>query len=169
MQIGDSAAKPKALIARARTMVWTLMINLVVAMTTTGSRFSGYQTSNRFFQASQRLRGLARRSSALEHPGRSIAARAHDSRLSHTKLRRYPEILNPNGHKLGGSGTAGGYHLDHIFPISTCWEYKVPEVDASDVRNLQVIAWLVNLSRGSGIRLERLVGWPYPGKKSAGY
>jgi hypothetical protein len=68
----------KALIAHARTMVWTLMINLVMAMTTTGSRFSGYQTSNRFFQASRRLRGLARRSSALEHPGRSIAARAHD-------------------------------------------------------------------------------------------
>jgi hypothetical protein len=47
MQIGNNPAKPKALIARARTMVWTLMINLVVAM--------------------QRLRGLARRSSALEH------------------------------------------------------------------------------------------------------
>jgi hypothetical protein len=41
MQIGNNPAKPKALIARARTMVWTLMINLVVAMTTTGSRFSG--------------------------------------------------------------------------------------------------------------------------------
>jgi hypothetical protein len=83
-------------------------------------------------------------------------------RLSHANLRRYPEVLNPNGHKLGGSGTARGYHLDHIIPISTCWEYKVPEVDASDVRNLQVIPWLVNLSRGSGIRLEQLVGWPYP-------
>ena len=32
MQIGNNPAKPKALIARARTMVWTLMINLVVAM-----------------------------------------------------------------------------------------------------------------------------------------
>ena len=86
-------------------------------------------------------------------------------RLSHTNLRRYPEILNPSGHKLGGSGTARGYHLDHIIPISTCWEYKVPEVHASDVRNLQVIPWLVNLSRGSGIRLEKLVGWPHPRKK----
>jgi hypothetical protein len=86
-------------------------------------------------------------------------------RLSHANLRRYPEVLNPNGHKLGGSGTAGGYHLDHIISISTCWEYKVPEVDASDVRNLQVIPWLVNLSRGSDIRFEKLVGWPYPRKR----
>jgi hypothetical protein len=82
-------------------------------------------------------------------------------RLSHANLRRYPEILNPNGHKVGGSGVSGAYQLDHIVPISTCWEYKVPEVSASDVRNLQVIPWLVNLSRGSGIRFEKLVGWPY--------
>src|SRR5215470_8681164 len=46
----------------------------------TGSRFSGDRTSYRSFQASKRLRGLAGRSSALEHPGRSIAARAHDSK-----------------------------------------------------------------------------------------
>jgi len=83
-------------------------------------------------------------------------------RLSHRNLRRYPEILNPNGHKVGGSGVSGAYQLDHIVPISTCWEFDVPEVSASDVRNLQVIPWLVNLSRGSGIRLEQLIGWPNP-------
>jgi len=86
-------------------------------------------------------------------------------RLSHANLRRYAEILNPNGHKVGGSGVSGAYQLDHIVPISTCWEFEVPEVSASDVRNLQVIPWLVNLSRGSGIRLEQLVGWPYPRKR----
>ena len=89
-------------------------------------------------------------------------------RLSHGNLRRYPEILNPNGHKVGGSGVSRAHHLDHIIPISTCWEYQVPEVSARDVRNLQVIPWFVNLSRGSGIRLEQLVGWPYPRKKRAG-
>jgi hypothetical protein len=81
-------------------------------------------------------------------------------RLSHVNLRRNPEILNPNGHKIGGSGVSGAYQLDHIVPLSTCWEYKVPEDKASDIRNLQVIPWLLNLSRGSGIRLEQLVGWP---------
>jgi hypothetical protein len=86
-------------------------------------------------------------------------------RLSHANLRRYPEILNPKGRKLGGSGTAGAYQLDHIVPISTCWEFNVPEVGASDVRNLQVIPWFVNLSRGSGISIEQLVGWPYPRKR----
>jgi hypothetical protein len=90
-------------------------------------------------------------------------------RLSHTNLRRYPEILNPHGHKVGGSGVSRAYHLDHIVPISTCWEYQVPEISASDVRNLQVIPWFVNLSRGSGIRLEQLVGWPFPRKGRARY
>ena len=52
-------------------------------------------------------------------------------------------------------GVSRAYHLDHIVPISTCWEYQVPEVSASDVRNLQVIPWFVNLSRGAGIRLGR--------------
>src|SRR5262249_6388216 len=46
---------------------------------TIGSQFSGYQTSNGFFQATKRLGCLARCSSALEHPSRSIAARAHGS------------------------------------------------------------------------------------------
>jgi hypothetical protein len=90
-------------------------------------------------------------------------------RLSHANLRRYPEILNPNGHKVGGSGVRGAYQLDHIVSLSTCWEYEVPEVIASDVRNLQVIPWLVNLSRGSGIRLEQLRGWPRRRRMRAGY
>jgi hypothetical protein len=86
-------------------------------------------------------------------------------RLSHVNLRRQPEILNPNGHQIGGSGVFGAYQLDHIISISTCWEYQVPEVSASDVRNLQVIPWFVNLSRGAGISLEQLVGWPFPRKR----
>ena len=85
-------------------------------------------------------------------------------RLSHANFRRYPQILNPKRHKVGSAGVSGAYQLDHIVQISTCWEYEVPEVSASDVRNLQVIPWFVNLSRGSGIRLEKLVGWPYPVK-----
>jgi hypothetical protein len=105
---------------------------------------------------------LVRLAKAEEHYGNRVR------RLSHANLRRYPEILNPNGYKVGGSGVSGAYQLDHIVSISTCWEYEVPEVSASDLRNLQVIPWLVNLSRGSGIRLEQLVGWPYPrkGKRS---
>jgi hypothetical protein len=83
-------------------------------------------------------------------------------RLSRANLRRYPEILNPHGHKLGRSGVAGAYQLDHIVPVSVCWEYRVPEGSASSPRNLQVVPWLVNLSRGSGIAIEDLVGWPYP-------
>jgi hypothetical protein len=89
-------------------------------------------------------------------------------RLSRANLRRHPEIVNPRGHILGRSGVADAYQLDHIVPVSVCWEYCVPEENASSLRNLQVIPWFVNLSRGSGIGIEDLVGWPYPvrGKKT---
>jgi hypothetical protein len=71
-----------------------------------------------------------------------------------------PALIHVLAARAVGSGVAGAYQLDHIVPISTCWEFEVPEVSASDTRNLQVIPWLVNLSRGSGIGLEDLVGWP---------
>ncbi len=86
-------------------------------------------------------------------------------RLSRANLRRYPAIVNPHGRKLGRSGVAGAYQLDHIVPVSVCWQYRVPEENASSLRNLQVVPWFVNLSRGSGIAIERLVGWPYPVKR----
>jgi hypothetical protein len=41
-------------------------------------------------------------------------------RLSRANLRR-SEILNPHSHKLGRSGVAGAYQLDHIVPVSVCW------------------------------------------------
>ena len=82
-------------------------------------------------------------------------------RLSRANLRRHPAILNPHGHKLGRSGAAGAYQLDHIVPVSVCWEHRVPEENASSLRNLQV----VHLSRGSGIAIEQLVGWPYSVKR----
>jgi len=82
-------------------------------------------------------------------------------RLSRANLRRHPAIVNPHGHKLGRSGVAGAYQLDHIVPVSVCWEYRVPEENASSLRNLQVVPWFVNLSRGSGIAIEHLIGWPH--------
>ena len=83
-------------------------------------------------------------------------------RLSRANLRRFPDILNPQGHKLGRSGEADAYQLDHIVPVSLCWAYRVDEESASSVRNLQVVPWFVNTSRGDGMLLEWMVGWPYP-------
>jgi hypothetical protein len=86
-------------------------------------------------------------------------------RMSRANLQRYADILNPKGHKLGRSGVPGAYQLDHIVPISLCWDYRVPEDRASAVRNLQVVPWFVNLSRGGNMRLESLIGWPHPRKQ----
>jgi len=79
---GGVVANPKALIARA---MWCGDVddhssedpNFLMAMTV-GSRFS--------IHASKRLRILARRSSALEHPGWPIAARAYDSKWHTTGI-----------------------------------------------------------------------------------
>ena len=50
--------------------------------------------------------------------------------------------------------------------LSWCaWQYGVSEANASAVGNLQVIPWFVNVSRGGGLALEQLVGWPYPVKR----
>ena len=83
-------------------------------------------------------------------------------RHSRANLRRFPKLLNPHGHKLGRSGERGAYQLDHIIPVLVCWQYGVSETNASSIGNLQVIPWFVNLSRGGGLALEHLVGWPYP-------
>jgi hypothetical protein len=85
--------------------------------------------------------------------------------MSRANLKRYADVLNPNGHPLGRSGAAGAYQLDHIVPVSMCWEYRIAVDRASSSRNLQVVPWFVNLSRGSNISLEHLVGWPYPIKR----
>jgi hypothetical protein len=55
-----------------------------------------------------------------------------------------------NAHKIGTQPRPRRpYQLDHIVPISTCWEYNVPEVGAGDVRNLQVIPWVPTRCRRS--------------------
>ena len=81
-------------------------------------------------------------------------------RISKVNLRRNPQIVNPRGHVLGRSGATGAYQLDHIVPVSTCWEHYVSAEDAASVPNLQVIPWFVNISRGAHFDLERLVGCP---------
>ena len=85
--------------------------------------------------------------------------------MSCANLKRYADVLNPNGHRLGRSGTAGAYQLDHIVLVSMCLEYGVAEDRASSVRNLQVVPWFVNLSRGSNVWPDKMIGWPYPVKR----
>ena len=85
--------------------------------------------------------------------------------MSRANLKRHADVLNPHGHRLGRPGTAGAYQLDHIVPVSMCSAYGVAEERASAVRNLQVIPWFVNLSRGSGMRLENMIGWPHSVKQ----
>lgn len=83
-------------------------------------------------------------------------------RVSRSNLRKQPQIVNPNRHPLGRSGTPGAFQLDHIVPVSVCWVHEVSIEDASSIENLQVIPWFVNTSRGNHFELERLVGWPHP-------
>jgi hypothetical protein len=86
-------------------------------------------------------------------------------RRSRANLKHFSKVLNPQGHKLGRSGEKGAYQLDHIIPVLVCWQYRVSDANASAIGNLQVIPWFVNLSRGGGLALETLIGWPYPRKR----
>ena len=83
-------------------------------------------------------------------------------RLSKANFKNNLSRLNPDGRAMGRSGVAGSYQIDHIVPISDCWEHRVPAESAADVRNLQFIPWQVNISRGNRFSFEKLIGWPYP-------
>ena len=90
-------------------------------------------------------------------------------RLSKANFKNNLSRLNPDGRTMGRSGVAGSYQIDHIVPISDCWEHRVPPESAADMRNLQFIPWIVNISRGNRLSFEKLIGWPYPikAKKSS--
>jgi hypothetical protein len=70
------------------------------------------------------------------------------------------DVLNPHGHLLGPAGRKGAYQVDHIVPVSVCFERSVPVKWAAHTSNLQVIPWFVNVSRNNKFELEWLVGWP---------
>ena len=80
LPVEQRLANLKALTERPRTSrVRRCRCSHMAAMTI-GSRFPADLTRYLSFHVSKRLRVLARRLSALEHPGPSIAARAHDSK-----------------------------------------------------------------------------------------
>src|SRR6516165_7360598 len=63
------------------------MLMFAYGAMTIGPRFPADRTRYLSFHVSKRLRVLARRLSALEHPGRSVAARAHDSKWHTSAIR----------------------------------------------------------------------------------
>lgn len=85
--------------------------------------------------------------------------------LSRRTLALNVNALNPEGRLLGRAGQAGAYQLDHIVPVTVCFEHDIPIGLAAGISNLQLIPWFVNTSRGNHFSIERLVGWP--GKAAA--
>ncbi|MFM7084746.1 MAG: hypothetical protein ACKOW3_07065 [Hyphomicrobium sp.] len=81
-------------------------------------------------------------------------------RISKANYKSSMSLLNPKNHSFGPSGKKNSYHLDHIVPVTICWEYYVPAEDAASIQNLQIIPWFVNLSRGNYFRFGRMIGWP---------
>lgn len=82
--------------------------------------------------------------------------------LSRAHLKRFPNRLNPKGHRIGRTGARLSYQLDHIVPVIMCWEHYVAPEDAADMRNLQVVPWGVNLAKSGYLCIERMIGYPEP-------
>src|SRR6516165_3655933 len=85
---------------------------------TIGSRFPADRTRYLSFHVSKRLRVLARRLSALEHPGRSVAARAHDSKCDGFRMPA-PSLNSPRApwppgrrSKAANGGNRGRWRTD---------------------------------------------------------
>src|SRR5215510_10861387 len=94
LPVEQRLANPKALTALPRTSrVRRCRCSHMAAMTI-GPRFPADRTRYLSFHVSKRLRVLARRLSALEHAGRSIAARAHGC---------YWHLLHTHGQSVTGS------------------------------------------------------------------
>lgn len=81
-------------------------------------------------------------------------------RLSKSQFKKHQDMLNPKGHRLGPSGKNGAYQIDHIVPVSLCWEYYVPAEAAASIHNLQVVPWFVNISRGNHFCYRKVIGLP---------
>ena len=69
--------------------------------------------------------------------------------LSRRTLALNVNALNPEGRLLGRAGQAGAYQLDHIVPVTVCFEHDIPIGLAAGISNLQLIPWFVNTSRGN--------------------
>jgi hypothetical protein len=68
-------------------------------------------------------------------------------RLSQKIYEENIDIINPNRYQRTLCGVKDGWQLDHIMPISECFEKgKTPE-EASSLKNLRMLPWKTNLMR----------------------
>lgn len=56
-------------------------------------------------------------------------------------------VLNRDEKNKESGGVEGGWQLDHIKPVSECFDEGVPVEEASDASNLRMLPWLDNLMR----------------------
>ena len=74
--------------------------------------------------------------------------RKHVRILSEIVYRDHKDILTENG-KL--KRERGGYHLDHIMPITFCYKNNIPAEVCADISNLQLMPETDNISKGKTI------------------
>lgn len=68
-------------------------------------------------------------------------------RLSQIVYNENKNIINPNNYPRTKMGVQGGWQLDHIKPISECFNEGISIQDAADVKNLRMLPWKENLMR----------------------
>jgi hypothetical protein len=60
----------------------------------------------------------------------------------------YIELINPQRHPRTLCGVSGGWQLDHIKSIRSCFDDGMSIQEASRKENLQMLPWLDNLLKG---------------------
>jgi hypothetical protein len=69
------------------------------------------------------------------------------SKESEKSYKRFKDRINPNDHPRGLAGVEGAYQLDHIAPVSWCFEAGIPARICGHHTNLQILSWEENLTK----------------------
>ncbi len=93
-----------------------------------------------------------------------------EKNIQYTSFKRYKEaayrlaekvynenidVLNPEGYIRGKQKLNNdNYHLDHIIPITICWEEGISIEKCSSIENLQLIHWRENISKNCRLKDE---------------
>lgn len=120
-----------------------------------GQKRSGNYKDNQFFKNRNPWKGKSR--SGILHPRYRDDLDRRDIKdfrnkvawLTEVSYTQYRSLINPNDYPRTLAGVKGGYHLDHIFPVSLGYELGMSPEDLADPSNLQMLPWRDNVVKGN--------------------
>lgn len=90
----------------------------------------------------------------VDHPGFNperdafLKYRTRVALLTERNYAKHCNAINPSNFPRTLAGVDGGYQLDHIKSVYSCWLKGVDEETAASVDNLQMLPWIDNIRKG---------------------